>query len=159
MLGLALRQNHVDAPAVHVDHLQSLARPGDVISRLRQFVQLREDEPGQGHVVARGRLARSDELHHLGEGNGGIDEVGAVLALRHFEPRRDVDLRQIAGNGLQQVGPRDDALYGPNSSTTIAAWTGVFRNRSSVRRMAVDSWTMRGGRVTCSTSGDRPSKT
>ena len=55
MIGLPLHQNHVDAPGVDVDHLKSPAAPHKMISRLRQFMQLREDETGQGHVVAGGR--------------------------------------------------------------------------------------------------------
>ena len=81
---LALRQNHVDAPAVHVDDFETPASPYQMISRLRQFMQLREEETSKRHVIARGRLPYPDELHHIGEGNGGVDEVRAVLAPRNL---------------------------------------------------------------------------
>ena len=58
--------------AVHVDHLEAPAGPDNVIARLRQFMQLRQDETSQGHVVAGGRLAHPDEPHHVGEEDGGI---------------------------------------------------------------------------------------
>src|SRR5664280_3090215 len=60
LVGLPLHQHHVDAPAVHIDHLEAPAAPHKMVSRLRQFMQLREDETGQGHVVASRRLAYPD---------------------------------------------------------------------------------------------------
>ena len=74
---LALRQNHVDA-----DDFETPASPYQMISRLRQFMQLREDKTSKCHVFARRRLPYPDELHHFGEEDGGVDEVRAVLALR-----------------------------------------------------------------------------
>ena len=91
MLRVALRQNHVDAPAVHVDDLETPASPQQMITRLRQFMQLREDETSKCHVVARRRFLYANELHHVRKRNGGVDEVRTVLALRDFGPYRGVD--------------------------------------------------------------------
>ena len=75
LVGLTLHQDHVDASAIHIHHLESPAAPNTMISRLRQFMQLREDETGQGHVVTGGRLTHPDQLHHIGKRDEGIDQV------------------------------------------------------------------------------------
>jgi hypothetical protein len=72
---LPLYQDHVDAPAMHIDHLEPPAAMDKMISRFRQFMQLRENETGQGYVVAGGGLAHPDQLHHIGELDEGIDQV------------------------------------------------------------------------------------
>ena len=75
MRALTLHQDHVDALAIHIDHLEPPAAAHEMISRLRQFMQLSENEAGQGHVVAARRLAHPDQLHHIGERNKSIDQV------------------------------------------------------------------------------------
>lgn len=93
MLGLTLRQNDVDAGSIHIDHLESPARPHGVISRFRQFMQLREDEPRQGHILPRRGLSDPEELHHIGEGDGRVDEIRAVLTPRDFRSWGSIDFR------------------------------------------------------------------
>ena len=49
VLWLALRNNHVDASAVLVNHFEPSSSPHNVISRLWRFIHLRDDETGHGH--------------------------------------------------------------------------------------------------------------
>ena len=52
----------------HVDDLEPPTGPRNLVARLQDFMQLEEDESGQGQVVvARRCLGHPDELHHVGD--------------------------------------------------------------------------------------------
>ena len=91
-----MHQNYVDASAVHVDHLESPVVPHKMISRLRQFMQLRDDEAGQGDVVAGGsRKATLLEVRLWMSANEQIrlasnNHYGSMAGITYWDVRRDL---------------------------------------------------------------------
>ena len=66
--------------------VEAPAAPDEMISRLREFTQLREDETGRRHVVAAGAAPTLMNCTTSGKGDGGINEIRAVFPLRDVWP-------------------------------------------------------------------------
>ena len=120
-------------------------------------VDPRQDEPGQCHEIPGRRLAQREQPRDVADRHRAIDQQRAVVALGDL----GLDGALIFGRSPATASSRSVRVAipwtEPYSSTTSAVCTGVFLNRSSVRRIEVASGTINGACIACSTSRGRVS--